>query len=357
MKSNDKKVSISIRKLKNNEVIVLRKLPIGKDDVKVSTGKQPTKENLEFYRVNGWIEFQKLTTKENKIFFRALVKEALLVIDASVRASTSQDRESKVNQYLLPYFGSMQLEEITAKRIEQWQIEMIRAKGENLTRRCKNLLHRILDRAVVYGYMTANPITVTATIKNREKSKREIYSKEEIALMLRAANGWLKVFILVRVYLGLRSNEMVGLKWEDIDFDKHKVHVRRGIRFGTIAPPKTGARTIDLPSAPAIELQKLKAQSHSEWVFVSSRNDYWGDCGYINRRHFQPFLESIGVEYKSFYSLRHSYTTYSIIGGQPLPYVSKQLGHRDSRTTLQSYLKYSDDIGGREKTDEIFKFD
>jgi integrase len=126
--------------------------------------------------------------------------------------------------------------------------------------------------------------------------------------------------------------------------------------MGKILPPKTGERTIDLPTAPMEELTKLKEKSESEWVFVSSSGSHWGDCSYINRRHFQPLLKKIGIKYKSFYSLRHCYATYSLVGGQPLPYVSKQLGHKDSRTTLQSYLKYSEDIGGIEKTDKILKF-
>lgn len=357
MKSYDKKVSISIRKYRDREVIQLRRLPIAKySDQKVVTGDAPTERNLERYRVNGWDEFCKLTQKDSKMSFEKFTETALVIINSDVTENTAKDRQSKIDNHLLPFFGKMKLEDISPKHVELWQSKLRPVVGADLTRRCKNLLNRILTRAVVHQDIVSNPVTGTETIKGDSKKIREIYTKNEISSMINESTGWLRIFIVIRVYLGLRSCEIVGLKWMDINFSEKRVKIIRGIRMGKIGPPKGRERTIDIPPSALKALQELKEQSSSEWVFVSSRGDYWGDCAYINRRHFQPFLKKIGVEYKSFYSLRHSYATYSWVGGQALPYVSNQLGHKDVETTVRFYTKYIAGIGGADKTEEILGF-
>jgi hypothetical protein len=57
---------------------------------------------------------------------------------------------------------------------------------------------------------------------------------------------------------------------------------------------------VDVPPTLLKALLELREKSESEWVFVSSTGDYWGDCSSINTGHFKPLLEKIGVKYKSF---------------------------------------------------------
>ncbi len=358
MKSYDKQVSISVRKYKNGkEFIQLRRLPIKKfGDKKVITGDKPTKKNFEKYRVNGLSEYLKLIQKENMVTFSRLVDEVMPIISSGVSEVTKKDREQKLHNHILPTFGKMRVDAISSKDIELWQSKLLSYKGADLTRRCKNLLNRVLQKGVVHKYIDLNPTIGTENIKGVSKKLREIYTKDEISLMLKHAKGWLRLFILVRVYLGLRSTEMVGLRWEDFDFTSKQVVIRRGIRMGKIVPPKTRERLIDVPSIVIDALLAHRESNKSDWVFVSSRGDYWGDCSYINRRHFQPFLKEIGVRYKSFYSLRHSYATYSWVGGVNLPYISHQLGHKDIETTVKFYTKYVVGIGGAEATEKALKF-
>ena len=358
MKSNDKKVSISIRKYKDREVIQLRLLPIKKyGDKKIVTGDAPTPENLEKYRVNGWIEFQRLTEKREEITFEDFCESALEIINAGVSKAEVDDRKRHLQNYIFPTFGKMSLEEITSKQVEVWQSKLLNQKGADYTRRVKYLFKRLLSRAVVHGHITSNPVLGTEEVKGDSKKIREIYSLEEISKMIKNADGWLKVFIMVRVYLGVRSHESIALKWSDFDWERKTVKICRGIRFGRFTGAKGKERIVDVPPTLLEHLLELKKESKSEWVFVSSTGEHWGDCSSINRRHFKPLLKKIGVKYKSFYSLRHSYATLSLVGGQPLPYVSKQLGHEKVSTTTNFYIKYVAGVGEAQKTEEIFKFE
>jgi len=359
MKSFDKKVSITVRKYKSGKkVIQLRRLPISKyGDVKVVTGDEPTEQNIIHYKVNGLDEFLRLTEKEKIQTFMDFAEETMQIINANVSNAEKNDRKRHLEKYIYPTFADIKLDNITSKKIEVWQSKLLSQKGADYTRRVKHLFKRLLSRAVVHNQIMANPMIGTEKIKGSHKTIREIYNLNEIKLMIHHSDGWLRVFILTRIFLGVRSHESIGLKWTDFDFIQKNVKISRGIRFGKFTKAKGKERIVDVPQTLIDALMKHKEQSKSEWVFTNSRGEYWSDCSSITKRHFKPLLKEIGVKYKSFYSLRHSYATLLLIGGQSLPYVSKQLGHTKVSTTTEYYIKYITEAGSRERTEEILKLD
>lgn len=356
MKSNDGKISISTRKNKKSEVIQLRRLPIKiYGDKKVSTGDQPNEYNFEKYKQGGLKEWERLTLKTDLLTFEEFTKEAMQVIYADVSRTTKIDYENKLNDYIFPRFGKMLIEEIDSDMVEIWQGKVKAEKTSDFARRAKDLLKRILTKAVNKGHLKVNVVQGTKTIKRDDAQQREIYSKEEITLMLDASEGWLKVFILLRVYLGLRSNEMVGLMWKDIDFLRSTAKIERTIRWGRFSTPKGGKRIVGIPKTALDALLEHKQHSDCDYVFATARhNSYWSDCSYINRRHFQPLLKTIGIQYKTFYSLRHSYATFSLLAGINIIHVSENMGHNEISTTTDFYMKQVYGVDGTEQTDGIF---
>lgn len=356
MKSNDGKISISTRKYKNKSVIQLRRLPIKKyGDKKVSTGDEPNEYNFEKYKQGGLKEWQRLTDKDEALIFKEFCEKEKLLIYADVSHTTEVDYENKLHQYIYPRFGHMALSEIDTDSVQIWQGELKKQKGSDFARRTKELFKRFLTKAVNKKHLGVNVISSSKPIKRDDLQQREIYSKEEIALMLDGSDGWLRVFIIVRVYLGLRSNEMVGMMWKDIDFQRSSIQIERGIRWGRFVLPKGGKRVVGIPTTALEALKEQRKNSSCEYVFCTKRhNNYWSDCSYINRRHFQPLLKRVGVKYKSFYSLRHSYATYSLVSGVDLVHVSNNMGHKKISTTTDFYLKHVSSIISVEKTDNIF---
>ncbi len=163
---------------------------------------------------------------------------------------------------------------------------------------------------------------------------------------------------MVFIFSGLRSGEVTALKWVHIDFINHKLYVLQNVRMSVISSPKTGERVVDMPTVLVAELEKLKETSTSEWLFPSSRtNKNFSDTSSINDRYFKPLLERVGVRYKGLYTLRHSYATHSLAGGQDGSYVSHQLGHASVATTFKFYNLFLEDAENAKRTDEILKFD
>ena len=363
MKSNDNKVLIYVRKLKNGKFIYLRKAVIingTKVDKRVGTHAPATAENLKYYRENGYEEFQKLLgiQQHETVIFSDFLPIALKVMNADANEETSEDRVQKIRDYILPTFGKCDISLIEPSFIEDWQIELKQKKGSHLTKRCKGLLSSIFKRAVVHKLIPFNPCTSTMPIKKDigEGNEREIYSKEEISKMIQGSEGWLRAFIMVFCYIGARSSEVIGLQWSDIDWDNRKVTIQRGIRKRKIKLPKRGVRTVDLPLALCEELAKLKQNSGSVWVFPAEHGSNYKDCSSIVRRHFKPLLERLGIRYRTLYSLKHSYASHLLAGGQRIDYIAKQLGHCNIKHTFDFYIKFVETAEAKEKTDEILHY-
>ena len=354
-------VNISTRKQRDKTFIYLRKTIVEdgrKIDKRISTGLEATKENLAYVKKHGVEIFNKAIQKvqEECVLLKDFYKEALDFISLGVTAETKQRRESNFRDSILPYLGNRNILNISPYDIENWQQLIYAEKGSDYTSRLKSLLKRVFNRAVVKGIIASNPCEGTAPIKRDKKQRRDIYTKAEIELMLKEADEWMRAFVLVYATLGLRTGEIVGLKFSDVLWDIAKLHLQRSIRHGKISPPKTGERYIDIPTKTLETLKELKAKSQSEWIFPNKKGDHYHDGSSINAKKFQPFLEKIGVEYKSLYSLRHFYATYTLNQGQDLAYLSKQIGHSNIKTTLDFYVGYLPNAKNKQKQDEIFNF-
>lgn len=293
--------------------------------------------------------------------FGEFVPVALKHINNSVIEATVKDRDSRIERFLNPFFGNKKLTKIKPIDIENWQNDSRRINGADITKRTKQLLRRILDRAIMHEYIKANPVRPTAQIREPKVEKRELYTKDEISRMIDKKHGWVSLFVYTMVGLGLRSGEGIVIKFSDINWSNRTITIQRNIKWGNFSNTKTGvSRVVDIPLGLYERLKKeYERESRNkkiDWVFTTPKGDYYGDASSVIKRHFKPLLERLGIEYKTLYSLRHTYATLSLQGGQTINYVSKQLGHKDVETTMKYYIKYLHDDNDLKKADNILSF-
>ena len=263
------------------------------------------------------------------ITFNEFAYMALSQMALGARASTKQDLESRLTRLLIPHFGKLQIKQITPLLIERWQSDLITIRGADITRRTKQLLKNILNRAIVYGIIKDNPTAPTSKIRDSKTEQREIYSKYEVSRMLHGSDEWLHLFILTMVSLGLRSSEMIGIKFSDINWKNKKIHIQRNIKWGKFALPKNGLkRWVDIPQDLLKEfnkayMERIEQNPKMDYIFITSRGgNYWADASSITKNYFKPLLKRLKIQYKTLYSLRHTYATLSLQGGQKISYIS-----------------------------------
>ena len=165
----------------------------------------------------------------------------------------------------------------------------------------------------------------------REKKLPVILSKEEIEKLISVTkNINHRLIIQIAYSAGLRISEIINLKWEDIDFDRNIIHLKRA---------KGKKDRIVMLSQKVKEQLLTIDKEKSECVFMTNRE------GRYTERTIQKVIQNAakkaGIKKKiTPHSLRHSFATHLLENGTDIRYIKELLGHSDISTTL-IYTKVS----------------
>ena len=158
---------------------------------------------------------------------------------------------------------------------------------------------------------------------------------EEAERLLAAAPGQDRGIFTVLIFTGLRPNEALALSWNDVDFDREVIRVRRSInRFEGVGLPKNASseREVDmLPNVRAVfQQQRARAQLRSEFVFPSEAG---GPLNLTNlrERNWRRLLRKTGLRPRTLYQCRHRYAALQFSRGENPQYVAHQTGHTTSK--------------------------
>jgi site-specific recombinase XerD len=136
-----------------------------------------------------------------------------------------------------------------------------------------------------------------------------------------------KLLLLIGYGAGLRRSEIVSLKWEDILFEEHKIHVKQS--------KGNKDRIVMLPYSVVIYLQDYrKLYPSDDWVFPGQ---YKGEA--LSASTVQTVMRAAvtksGLEKKAtVHTLRHSFATHLLEGGTDIRYIQQLLGHSSIKTTM-----------------------
>jgi integrase len=304
---------------------------------------------------------------------------------------------SSVDQYqqhlkfhINPYLGALKLSALTVPVVREWQDKLRKGvpapgQGESeprsaaMVKKVTTSLSSVLSDAMERGKVAHNVVrSMTADrrrkrkVERRQKTKlvvgRDIPTPDEIQALLKAVvePRW-RAFLLVAIRCGLRSSELRGLRWSDIDFKKSELHVRqRADRYGAIGNPKSedSQRAVPIPPATLAALQKWKPQApklegRQHFVFPNGLGNIETHSNIIDRG-LVPAWEQAGVtvplvdaldeegkpivraKYTGLHSLRHYFASWCLarppVGlGLNLKEASTRLGHASIQITVDTY--------------------
>lgn len=151
--------------------------------------------------------------------------------------------------------------------------------------------------------------------------------------------------IVICLYTGIRLGELLALTWEDIDFQKGIMNITKttyrikenGRPRIVVDNPKTknSNRVIPLPKTLLTILKRIKKASNSKYVISTRTGGMVATRCY--QRTYERILSKIGVSYKNFHSLRHTFATRAIEMGMDVKTLSEILGHKNPVVTLSRY--------------------
>jgi integrase len=184
----------------------------------------------------------------------------------------------------------------------------------------------------------------------------DIPTSEEIKRVIAATSPTTRPLMLVAIFDGLRSSELRGLRWTDVDLKNNTLHVRqRADRYGKIGNPKSKAGHRSVPLSPHV------VQALREWKVQCPKNGTHGlvfpavngDGVALHNNTLRAFLAAVRAaglidqkgkpKYTGLHSLRHFYASWCINspdrGGLGLPpkVVQTLLGHSTMAMTTDTY--------------------
>jgi integrase len=286
--------------------------------------------------------------------------------NAGLERSTINQRKRHLKFHIDPFIGNTLLSKMTVPAVRDFE-DKLRQEGRSpvMTKKVLTSLGSILSDAGERGLATRNPVRdIRGSRKGgerraerRQKGRLEvgvdIPTREEIKAFVAALEGNWRPLLLTAVFTGMRSSEIRGLRWQDVDFNRAEISVnQRADEFGEIGPPKSeaGVRKIPVPALVinALKEHKLK-QGKSKLVFGNPNGEPRSHTNIINKGLI-PAMVKAGVvaaedkaKYTGLHSLRHFYASWLINrkedGGLALPpkVVQERLGHASIVMTMDVY--------------------
>jgi integrase len=274
------------------------------------------------------------------------------------------DYDSILKNHVLPVFGNIPVTEITRGAIKDFIRRKINeGKATSTVKHFRSVISGVLDNALDDEVINFNPALGLKNIfPKKEKSKINPLTAEELQILLDAVIGYYPdhypLFLLL-ARTGVRINEALAIKWDDIDFAGRFIEIRRSISRAKMSTTKTHEiRKVDISQQLADTLKQYRLASKkkglqmgqgglSEYLFTNN-NDGLLDCNNWRRRIFKKALEKAGLRAIRIHDLRHTYATLRINAGHNINDVSGQLGHKSLTMTLDTYTHW---LPGKQKSE------
>lgn len=258
--------------------------------------------------------------------------------------------------------GPVRIDRLTRAQIQRWVDELMRCPREDgrpgalsasTVRRHHRVLHAALAYAVRMGYLEANP-AAHLTLPRRQRREPEILTPEQLEQLLEAAKGtrWYPIWY-VAAHTGLRVGEICGLWWEDIDWGRPAIRVRRALKqdrqhnrwyLGDVKNHE--ARTVILDdrtaevldqhrAAQQMEIARAPQWEHPEHVFTGPGGAYLRLD--VPSHMLRKYCRRLGLPPISMHDLRHLHGSMLLHDGWSITAVSERLGHHSPAFTAQVY--------------------
>lgn len=225
-------------------------------------------------------------------------------------------------------FGSLPLRRFNSMLIEQWQTEKIEKGYKPATiNRIHATLNHMFTKAVKWNMVekeTSMRIR-DATLLKENNRRLKYLSKEECQALINSCDKHLKPIVITALHSGMRKNEVLGLRWENVD-------LRHGFILLNQNQTKNSERKeIPINSTLRDALQKTMRRLDTPFVFHDSTGKRYGDI----KRSFKSACKRAGISDFRFHDLRHCFASHLVMAGVDLTTVKELLGHKTLTMTLR----------------------
>ena len=265
-----------------------------------------------------------------------------------------------IDRHIVPVLGKIKLQRLKPMHIQKYYTKLMDEYklSPNSVIKHHDLLNSALKAAVRQEYILKNPMEGVDRPK-KIKHEASIYTPEQLQALFQLVRGnRLETAVKLGAYLGLRREEICGLKWKDVDFEKQTLRICRAMtQVGSeivVKDTKTNAsqRRLYIPNSLLTALQ----EEHNRQAENKKRfGDAWHNTGFVivweDGRPYRPnyiselftkFLKKNSLPKIVLHELRHTFASISNEAGVQEFNIGKALGHANVGTTKKIYTHLFD---------------
>ncbi len=277
-----------------------------------------------------------------------------------VRPRTYERYEEIVRLHIVPVLGRHRLQKLTAQSIQAFYTKKL---NEGLSASTIGVFHDVLHKALVtamkWGLIPRNVADLVSPPHVKRYEIKPLTTQQAHQLLLVARGHRLEALFVLALATGMRRGELLGLKWQDINFRTGTLQIQRILtRIPSKLPgkgyieaePKTQRSRRNVVIAP-FALEALKRHQEKQWEVKKKAGIAWQEHDYVFctsvGTHLNPakdvgdqlkrLLQKAGLPDLRFHDLRHSAATLLLSEGVHPKVVQELLGHSTISMTMDVY--------------------
>ncbi len=249
-----------------------------------------------------------------------------------IKPSTQRRVRSMLHNHILPALGRMPLEAVERSDIVEFHQNL--SDRPVTANKCVKVLSHMYRLGAGWGLVPEDFNSCRAVEKFPERSRERFLTDAEFTRLGRVLDETVEsgaapltavTAIRLLMLTGCRKNEVLTLRWTDVDLDAGELH---------LADSRTGPRTVQLPPTAVELLEVLPRRKDSPWVFPGNDRDGRDSGGGLDHA-WRTMRAAARLEDVRLHDLRHSFTSRALALGETLPVIGKLLGHSDIESTAR----------------------
>lgn len=277
-----------------------------------------------------------------------------------LRESSYATLKITTDNHVKEFFGGSKVSDISPIQVHLFT-SSISHLSKSAQTKCIQYARSIFDVAVENGVIEKSPFSRTINHSAEEPEEQNALTNDQAKALLEAVKGTRAyLFCLIALSTGMRRGEILGLMWDDIDWERKRICVKHNKSFAAgenDAPvssfTKTAAGRRDIP-IPATLFEELKNESvRSTSPFVIKMNN--GQS--LTRSSFHSLWKIVETRDLGFevhpHLLRHTYCTTCIEAGMAVKDVQHLMGHATPEMTMRVYAHYREQCRSAQTAAEV----
>jgi len=285
--------------------------------------------------------------------------------------STHEDYANILQNQVYPIIGHIPLSEIGKAEIKRLRAALV-GMSSNRIKAIFKPIRGVINEALEDDIIDRDPITTVRVRRGKGTPMPEIYpfSLKEIEVFKLALPWYWRLFLEVACFSGLRTSELLALRWSNVRLDTGYIQVKEAVVRSRVGPPKNKSSIRDVLILPParnallelmagycmarmvkrknargywkehlLDLQNYEPGLMGPYVFSNNEGGMWENRN-IRERVWYPALERVGLQRRGVYQSRHTYASLMLLAGERPLWVANQMGHVNVNMIFERYAKY-----------------